>query len=106
MYSKPSFTGMLSACVAWSRAGSRRRLRIRGLESSNVEAICRGSLVINALQGPRSSWRRVYANPSNAVDVKGIGPLGFRGSRLDSGASCHVDVQRRKAFLSSQLFSI
>jgi hypothetical protein len=35
---------------------------------------------------------RTYASPSKAVDVNVTGPLGLRGSRLDSGARCHWDV--------------
>lgn len=48
-----------------------------------------------------SKASRVYARPSNDVEVNGMGPLGLRGSRLGSGARCHWEVHARREFLES-----
>lgn len=48
---------------------------------------------------PMSNASRTYASPSSAVEVKVTGPLGLRGSRLDSGVFCHWVVHARRAFL-------
>ena len=41
----------------------------------------------------------MYASPRRALDVKGIGPLSFDGSRLDSGACFHTEAHERSALL-------
>ena len=95
----PSFTGILKACVACSIAG--RRLGPPGKRGKSISlfAIFSESRDCNAPYEPILKASRIYARPSNAVDVKGTGPFGFLGSRLDSGARCHWEVYARRKFL-------
>jgi hypothetical protein len=101
----PSLTGILSACVACRAAGRRcgpggscgiRRSR------AAISSLLR---VRSSLYEPRLKLRRIYATPSSAVDVKGTGPFGFRGSRLDSGARCQREVHACRACLRCGLGS-
>ena len=47
----------------------------------------------------------MYARPRRALDVKGIGPLSFDGSRLDSGACFQTEAQERSALLHTDSVS-
>lgn len=85
----PSLTGMLSACVACNIAGSKwGPAGRRGIWSNRLAMSC-GLRDPRILYEPMLRASRTYARPNNAVEVKVTGPLGLRGSRLDSGARCH-----------------
>jgi hypothetical protein len=89
----PSLTGMLSACVACRMAGRRwGPAGRRGICTSRL-AISFASRDRRIRYEPKSRLSRTYATPRSAVDVKVTGPLGLRGSRLDSGARCQRPVQ-------------
>lgn len=60
-------------------------------------AIIVGSRVSNWRNGPMLRKSRIYASPSSELEVKAIGPFTFSGSRLDSGACCHIKVHDRRA---------
>lgn len=45
----------------------------------------------------------MYARPRRALEVNGIGPFSFDGSRPDSGACFHTRVQDRSARLRTML---
>lgn len=98
----PSLTGMLRACVACRIAGRRWGPAGKRGICSNWLAICSGSRYRSILYDPKSSPSRTYATPNSAAEVKVTGPLGFRGSRLDSGARCHREVHAWRAFLMKE----
>lgn len=95
----PSRTGMLSACVEYIRAGIKNRPCDGDGAFAIVAAINDGFWVSSARWGPKFIHARIYARPRRALDVNGIGPFSFEGSRLDSGACFHTRVQARSARL-------
>lgn len=62
-------------------------------------AINHGFRVSSAQWGPKFIQERIYARPRRALDVNGIGPFSFEGSRLDSGVCFHTRVQDLSARL-------
>lgn len=95
----PNLTGILRACVACNIAGRRWGPPGKRGKPRSLFAICSGSRDCKVPYEPILKASRIYARPSNAVDVKGTGPFGFLGSRLDSGARCHWEVHARRKFL-------
>lgn len=90
---------MLSACVEYMRAGIKKRLRDGDGAFAIPAAMSDGFRVSSARCGPKFTHARIYARPRRALDVNGIGPFSFEGSRLDSGACFHTKVQDRSARL-------
>ena len=62
-------------------------------------AIWTGSQEIRARALPKLEQLRIYARLNNVVDVKGNGPFGSIGSKLDSGVLCQAVFHLRRAFL-------
>lgn len=77
-------------------------LRVAGGDCARAAAIHDGSRVSSLRNGPKSRFKRTYAKQSIELEVNGIGPFSLAGSRLDSGACCHIEVQDRKAHLEIQ----
>ena len=96
----PSRTGMLNACVEYSKADRRLSLRSMSGNRASPAAIVLGSRDSRCRCCPMSSESRTYATTNKALEVKGIGPLSLLGSRIDSGVCCHSEVHERSARLT------
>lgn len=100
MYSTPSFTKVPSTWVECSAASNAFLLRFNGGTLRRDVAIWTGSQESRARALPKLRQLRIYARLNNVVDVKGNGPFGSVGSKLDSGVLCQAVVHLRRAFLT------
>jgi len=91
-YWTPSCTNVLSRFVAWYAAKSESWVRSTGMELWKTGAISNGAQVRILHLWDTLKHFRIYARLSKALDVNGNGPLGSKGSRLDSGVCCQKSV--------------
>ena len=78
-----------------------RELHLRSTVMDTWRAldISRGDQVKILLEKKLFEQLRTYARLRSALDLNGKGPLGSRGSRLDSGVCCQHEVHLLRAVL-------
>ena len=97
----PILTGMLKAWAECKTARTSFGVRLIAGLSRKALAIWTGSRVSSALPGPVSTFKRMYASRSRAVELNATGPLGSIGSNEDSGFLLQLeafrDTQKRQS---------
>lgn len=86
IYLMPMRTGRLSKCTACRRAGKAFWFFSSGGDVKRLVAMTEGCRVSSCLKELISWYSLTKAKARNAIDVNGIGPSIFSGSKLEPGS--------------------